>query len=170
MSLAVYIGTEKFHDEQKGDAHAQPASVITLNDIANGQQSDINEEQPSLILPVFTDEALTTLENWLKKDAERSCTLAWPHPSAWLATSLQQGSRPKEALWQWSYQTDLILKLYKRKRRQVTLEGYLPGITPESQLPLVAELTLANTAPIYRLMAHQLTQEDSLLQQAYNTT
>ncbi|MGP9632692.1 hypothetical protein ACT3R7_06465 [Halomonas sp. AOP43-A1-21] len=168
MSLAVYIGTEKFHDEQKGDAHAQPASVITLNDIANGQQSDINEEQPSLILPVFTDEALTTLENWLKKDAERSCTLAWPHPSAWLATSLQQGSRPKEALWQWSYQADLILKLYKRKRRQMTLEGYLPGVNAQGRLPMIEELTLTNTAPIYRLMAHQLTQEDSLLQQAYN--
>lgn len=168
MSLAVYIGTEKFHDELKGEAQAQPDNAVTLSDIANGQQSHTSEGHPSLLLADFTEEALVALEGWLKKDTERTCTLAWPHPSAWLAASLQQESRPKEALWQWSYQADLILKLYKRKRRQVTLEGYLPGVTPESQLPLVAELSLASAAPIYRLMAHQLTQEDSLLQQTYN--
>ncbi|MBP5980596.1 MAG: hypothetical protein KA748_10350 [Halomonas sp.] len=168
MSLAVYIGTEKFHDELKGEAQAQPVNAVTLSDIANGQQSHTSEGHPSLLLSDFTEEALVALEGWLKKDAERTCILAWPHPSAWLAASLQQESRPKEALWQWSYQADLILKLYKRKRRQVTLEGYLPGVTPESQVPLVAELTLASTTPIDRLMAHQLTQEDSLLQQTYN--
>lgn len=168
MSLAVYIGTEHFRDELKGDAQEPPTQGVTLSDIATGQPLDESEGQPQLLLSTVTEEALAALERWLKADAEHTCTLAWPHPSAWLAANLQQGSRPKEALWQWSYQADLIQKLYKRKRRQVTLEGYVPNATTAAKLPLVAQLTLNGMSPIYRLMAHQLTQEDSLLQQAYN--
>ncbi|WP_339119364.1 hypothetical protein [Halomonas sp. BMC6] len=167
MSLAVYIGTEHFRDELKKDAQESPLQGVTLSDIATGQPLNGTEGQPQLLLSTMTEVALAALEHWLKADAERSCTLAWPHPSAWLAASLQQGSRPKEALWQWSHQADLIQKLYKRKRRQVTLEGYVPNATTVAELPLVAQLTLNGIAPIYRLMAHQLTQEDSLLQQAY---
>lgn len=168
MSLAVYIGTEHFRDELKGDAQEPPTQGVTLSEIATGQPLDESKGQPQLLLSTMTEEALATLERWLKADAEHTCTLAWPHPSAWLAANLQQGSRPKEALWQWSYQADLIQKLYKRKRRQVTLEGYVPNANTVAQLPLVAQLTLKGMSPIYRLMAHQLTQEDSLLQQAYN--
>lgn len=168
MSLAVYIGTEHFRDELKEDAQESPLQGVTLSDIATGQPLNGTEGQPQLLLSTMTEEALAALEHWLKADAERTCTLAWPHPSAWLAASLQQGSRPKEALWQWSHQADLIQKLYKRKRRQVTLEGYVPKAATAAALPLVAQLSLNGTAPIYRLMAHQLTQEDSLLQQAYS--
>ncbi|UDM08487.1 hypothetical protein LG409_06155 [Halomonas sp. NyZ770] len=168
MSLAVYIGTEKFRDTREGDASAEPAHAVTLGDIATGFSHDTTEGQPALLLSVFTEEALSALEHWLKSDAERTCTIAWPHPSAWLAASLQHANRPKEALWQWSYQADLLVKLYKRKRKQVTLEGYLPNVATVALLPWVAQLTLAQTAPLYRLMAHQLTQEDSLLQQAYS--
>ncbi len=168
MSLAVYIGTEHFRDELKEDAQESPLQGVTLSDIATGQPLNGTEGQPQLLLSTMTEEALAALEHWLKADAERTYTLAWPHPSAWLAASLQQGSRPKEALWQWSHQADLIQKLYKRKRRQVTLEGYVPNASTVAELPLVAQLTLNGIAPIYRLMAHQLTQEDSLLQQAYS--
>ncbi len=168
MSLAVYIGTEHFRDELKEDAQESPLQGVTLSDIATGQPLNGTEGQPQLLLSTMTEEALAALEHWLKTDAERTCTLAWPQPSAWLAASLQQGSRPKETLWQWSHQADLIQKLYKRKRRQVTLEGYVPNATTVAELPLVAQLTLNGIAPIYRLMAHQLTQEDSLLQQAYS--
>ncbi|WP_311066017.1 hypothetical protein [Halomonas sp. DWK9] len=168
MSLAVYIGTENFRDEREGDAQEPSNHNVSLSDIATGLPINGSEEQPQLLLSGVTEEALAALEHWLKTDAERTCTLAWPHPSAWLAASLQQGSRPKEALWQWSHQADLIQKLYKRKRRQVTLEGYVPNATTVAELPLVAQLTLNGIAPIYRLMAHQLTQENSLLQQAYS--
>lgn len=168
MSLAVYIGTEHFRDELKEDAQESALQGVSLSDIATGQPLNGTEGQSQLLLSTMTEEALAALEHWLKADAERTCTLVWPHPSAWLAASLQQGSRPKEALWQWSHQADLIQKLYKRKRRQVTLEGYVPKAATAAALPLVAQLSLNGTAPIYRLMAHQLTQEDSLLQQAYS--
>ncbi|UTA78637.1 hypothetical protein J4377_11735 [Halomonas sp. XH26] len=176
MSLVVYVGIDKFKAESVAAVREQNATEITLSDIAKGQpsisQDSIDDasasESPSLVLAAFNEEASATLEHWLRKDTTHECIIAWPHPSAWLAASLQAERRPKEALWQWSYQADLILKLYKTKRRQITLIGYVPSAPVGEELPLVVDLSLEHIAPLYRLMASQLTQEDSLLQQAHN--
>ncbi|MGP5311121.1 hypothetical protein, partial [Vreelandella alkaliphila] len=176
MSLVVYVGIDKFKAESGAAVREKNATELTLSDIANGQpsisQASIDDasasESQSLVIAAFNEEASATLEHWLRKDTTHECIIAWPHPSAWLAASLQAEGRPKEALWQWSYQADLILKLYKTKRRQITLIGYVPSAPASEELPLVADLSLEHIAPLYRLMASQLTQEDSLLQQAYN--
>ena len=176
MSLVVYVGIDKFKAESGAAVREKNATELTLSDIANGQpsisQASIDDasasESQSLVIAAFNEEASATLEHWLRKDTTHECIIAWPHPSAWLAASLQAEGRPKEALWQWSYQADLILKLYKTKRRQITLIGYVPSAPASEELPLVVDLSLEHIAPLYRLMASQLTQEDSLLQQAYN--
>ncbi|GGC99752.1 hypothetical protein GCM10011382_32830 [Vreelandella lutescens] len=168
MSLAVYIGTEKFLDNRENSSAGGNKSFISLNDLLEDNVESIDEESRQLLLSDFTEEDLSGLEGWLNANDKHECILIWPHPIAWLAVCLQEGKYPKELSKQWSHQAALIQKLYKRKRRQVTLEGYVPKAATAAALPLVAQLSLNGAAPIYRLMAHQLTQEDSLLQQAYS--
>lgn len=168
MSLAVYIGTEKFLDNRENYSAGGNKSFISLNDLLEDNVESNDEESRQLLLSDFTEEDLSGLEGWLNANDKHECTLIWPHPIAWLAVCLQEGKSPKELTKQWSLQAALIQKLYKHKRRQVTLEGYVPKAATAAALPLVEQLTLDGIAPIYRLMAHQLTQEDSLLQQAYS--
>ena len=168
MSLVVYIGTEKFSNTTSAYAAETESRAFTLGDIVSEKQQEEADQPTYLLIDSFTDEALHAIEYWLKQDASRKCTIAWPHPAAWLAVSLQQAPRPKEALWQWSYQADLLLRLFKKHRQQLLLQGYVPGSLASDELPLVTTLNLNDIAPLYRLIAMQLVQEDSMLQQALN--
>lgn len=168
MSLVVYIGTEKFSNKTSAYAADIESRAFTLGDIVREKQQEETDQPAHLLIDTFTDESRHAIEYWLKQDASRQCTIAWPHPAAWLAASLQQTPRPKEALWQWSYQADLLLRLFKQHRQQLSLQGYVPGSLASDELPLVTTLNLTDIAPLYRLIAMQLVQEDSMLQQALN--
>ncbi|MGP9534335.1 MULTISPECIES: hypothetical protein [unclassified Halomonas] len=168
MSLVVYIGTEKFSNKTSAYAADIESRAFTLGDIVREKQQEETDQPAHLLIDSFTDESSHSIEYWLNQDASRQCTIAWPHPAAWLAASLQQTPRPKEALWQWSYQADLLLRLFKQHRQQLSLQGYVPGSLASDELPWVTTLNLNDIAPLYRLIAMQLVQEDSMLQQALN--
>ncbi|MGP9574054.1 hypothetical protein ACT3S8_06335 [Halomonas sp. AOP42-D2-25] len=130
MSLAVYVGINKFKAESNAGVREQSAIEITLSDIAKGQphtDKTSNAENQFLVIDTLNEEALASLKKWLKKDTKNECVIAWPQPDAWLAASLANGVAGEEALNDWLAQAKRLLALFRTARRQVTLVGYLPG-------------------------------------------
>ncbi|MGE6606446.1 hypothetical protein ACQKE4_07975 [Halomonas sp. NPDC076908] len=163
MSLAVYVGINKFKAESNADVREQSAIEITLSDIAKGQphtDKTSNAENQFLVIDTLNEEALASLKNWLKKDTKNECVIAWPQPDAWLAASLANGVAGEEALNDWLAQAKRLLALFRTARRQVTLVGYLPGCELKAvKAPLLGRCDNA----IYQLAAAYMSSQSQSL-------
>lgn len=81
MSLAVYVGINKFKAESNAGVREQSTIEITLSDIAKGQphtDKTSNAENQFLVIDTLNEEALASLKKWLKKDTKNECVIAWP--------------------------------------------------------------------------------------------
>lgn len=163
MSLAVYVGINKFKAESNAGVREQSTIEITLSDIAKGQphtDKTSNAENQFLVIDTLNEEALASLKNWLKKDTKNECVIAWPQPDAWLAASLANGVAGEEALNDWLAQAKRLLALFRTARRQVTLVGYLPGCELKAvKAPLLGRCDNA----IYQLAAAYMSSQSQSL-------
>ncbi|BCB62869.1 hypothetical protein HaloA020_35700 [Halomonas sp. A020] len=81
---------------------------------------------------------------------------------------MDNGQSAKEILWLWCSQANAVVDFYKKNRSQVTMEGYVPGVSVNDSPSLISSLTLKKIPSINLLMASQLLLDEKFLQQSYS--
>lgn len=136
------------------------------------------EDVGALTLEAYSTSQFEVLSDWLQQESKPEAVLIWPKPTAFIADCLAREESIDGSLVQWKDMAQQLLKLFRRRRSQLTLLGMAPGETltlSDDELPahITDEILQAESAvkrlpeasPLYRLAAAQLVAEDAELQE-----
>ena len=170
MPLVIYLGWHVFTCNT-GLLKPSEKTPLTFAALQKGSQALV--EQEGLMFLETLNDASEALSKWLAEDSQRTATLVWLKPHAFIAAFIAQGKPPEPVIQQWKKNTQAALKLFRHHRSQLTLVGTAPGehwtdgstdytrhISTEAFMPSVSEVSA-----LYSLAAMQLVDNDSSLQE-----
>lgn len=152
MPRVMYLGLQAFADEPQQLLPTAENPLACPSLVEKGQQNPL-EHSGTILAEYLNNASLNQINAWLKQDAQRHITIAWPQPQPWLAASLLKGEGAQQALTNWQQQGKRLNKLFRSMRRQVTLVGYSPGQALTKVAPPQEPQAIP---PVHQLAAAQL--------------